>query len=116
MTCSIAPHPVTTSDRVAAALARLGDTADAVAATLTAAGITGRQCNNKICPVARYLRSECLILDSDRVVVESSFVALDDANLNIPRAVSDFIGLFDGGYFPGLIEPSTGPVAVIKAH
>ena len=126
MTCSIAtPPPPTTSDRIAAALARLGDTPDAVAATLTAAGITGAQCETGDCPVARYVRAECGIGLSCLVLAEANRVSIiatrDDGSIIatravVPSPVSDFIRMFDGGDYPALIAPSTGPAAVIQAH
>lgn len=86
-----------------AALAALGDTAEQVAATLTAAGCTGQRHEAYECPVYRWLQSRGLPVES----VVSNAVYLKDApykEIRLPGAVRCFVSRFDRGEFPGLVE------------
>jgi hypothetical protein len=93
------PDPTT---RAAALLAALGDTETQVAATLKAAGITGRRGECGACPIAVYLlRSDLGCYD---VAVDGSitmwFVGPDNIQhletVPMTDAVNDFVASFDG--------------------
>ncbi|MFB9832847.1 hypothetical protein [Actinoallomurus acaciae] len=87
----------------------LGHTADEVAATLRAAGITGKRRNGVQCPTALYARAKAKerVPSASRVGVwvgwEAIWVRICRADrkdlvcVERPQAVSDFIEAFDSG-------------------
>lgn len=89
------------------ALKRLGDSEDAVARALFAAGYHGVREDACACPVARYLIGcgfEGPCVDQTTIAVEGEEGApnfLEESE--IPIAIRDFIHSFDKGHYPLLI-------------
>ncbi len=82
-------------------LCDLGNTIDAVAAKLRAAGVKGLKMNARHCPVAAYLRSKGY--EDVRVGTTITTVGSLLAHQN-PPAVVGFINLFDHDAYPDLLE------------
>jgi hypothetical protein len=96
--------------RAADLLAALGDTETQVAATLKAAGITGRRGHCGACPIAVYvLKSDlgCYHVDVDGEAVFLWFTADDNVQhietVDLPDPVTDFITHFDLGRYDELV-------------
>lgn len=104
MTAPLPPVPVSPA-RVRALLAALGDTPEAVAATLLAGGHRGDPGSACGCPVAVYLRSEGV----EYAEVDGNSVAWDAESVLAPTAIGDFVVRFDGdddeGEWPELRIP-----------
>lgn len=82
-------------------LAALGRTADEVAATLAALGMTGSQIVADYCPVARYLHDHAKL---GWAAVSCASIAGDRfATFDTPGPVADFVRAFDRGAYPELI-------------
>lgn len=85
----------------------LGDTADKVADNLRARNIKGVQKSECGCPIARLLLKDPGIA---QVEVGAFYLTIypsgDDGivEIEVPRAVSDFIWYFDRGVFRDLVE------------
>lgn len=91
---------------IAIALLALGDTADRVAATLTAGGWHGERKECTRCPVAVFLSSRfpnCSIMVGD---IEARVATADGhyAQADLPDPVADFILDFDRGRYRELVE------------
>jgi len=80
-------------------LADLPTTSDGIAIKLAELGIQGRRGSSWKCPIAQYLgdgvavRPDKIVLDSDKWIC-----------LPVPEPVSEFIGKFDAGEYPELVE------------
>jgi len=83
--------------RLLQALSDLGNTMDAVAATLRTKGIKGRRRSTCSCPVAKYLLSLGFV-----GVTVGDEVWVGDTMQRTPEAVCEFIATFDGGGYPDL--------------
>jgi len=95
---------------LAQALAALPDTADGIAAHLTAQGIRGRRGSACTCPFASYLTSLGL---ADPVVSVLGIGALIDGKhrrVPIRSAALEFVRRFDGGEWPELVLDDTAEV------
>lgn len=85
-------------------MAELGDTPEAVAANLAAAGITGYRRSACDCPIAAYLEARVPAADA----VGGTTVCVDPGGdlpyeeVPVPPAVAEFIRRFDGGEWPAL--------------
>jgi hypothetical protein len=95
-----------------AKLAKLGDTPDAVAATLLAEGCRGKPAQSARCPVARYLQklgwSEVSVGLRDASIFDDGINEIGVNEIATPRfsrAVAEFIFGFDADEYPGLYEP-----------
>lgn len=98
------PAPDTVAGR---ALAALGETADAVAYALTAAGFTGKKISADRCPIGNYVRaSDPRITDVsvgvDAVRVWTGTPLGIPAPVALPDAVRTFLARFDAGDYHGL--------------
>jgi hypothetical protein len=86
----------------------LGETAEEVAANLQVKGIRGDVMNAKTCPVSQWLKAN----GADRVATSTYSIYLhnpqvgnglfNDSHVNTPKAVEEFIRMFDAGKFPAL--------------
>ena len=106
-------YPFTTED-VERALVDLGESVDAVAATLTTQGFKGEVDDCQRCPVAVYLLA--VVEELADVQVGDDFCALTGYRLidghpqamelraMVPDAVYDFIHDFDGHAYPELVR------------
>jgi len=101
----------TTARRVRYLLADLGDSPDAVAETLRAAGITGVREVGSACPVANWLHHQEPTLGDLEVSEEEVALLLSDDDepgdhfewVIQTDAVADFIVRFDHGHYPDLV-------------
>lgn len=95
-------------ERATKALAALGDTADEVARTLRALGVTGVPSRAQECVIARYLGAELsTVVRVDPVDV--SFWAVDSkgySRIETPQVILGFIRRFDRHEYPELISLS----------
>lgn len=85
-------------------LSDLGDTPDAIAATLEGNSITGTKGNSIGCPIANFLKK---VLGLDYVRVDPISIATRDDYFDydvIPLAVACFINRFDRDEYPQLEE------------
>ncbi|WP_433302281.1 hypothetical protein ACQP2F_08605 [Actinoplanes sp. CA-030573] len=112
----VMPVDVTDPARIAErALATLGSTPRAVAASLAAAGFTGRVESADDCPIARYLRATDPRLTA--VIVLGDGIQLDlpaeSVTIPIPDPVLWFVTRFDHADLPHLIDtsPQLDPLA-----
>lgn len=84
---------------IRASLASLGETADEMAASLRAAGITGIRENGEACPLAVYLRREGFRdLNVTRAQIEDArarFGVEGRWRMDTPPPAEEFIGRFD---------------------
>lgn len=102
---------ISTDEELVALLASLGNSADAVADTLYAAGVRGKPDDATCCPVANWLSQEaglepyveregvCLYLDIDQ-----DFEVQPQLRADTPPAVAEFIQRFDHDGYPELDE------------
>jgi hypothetical protein len=75
---------------------------DDIAAMLLALGIKGRVGDALACPLANFFR---LFSQGERVAVDSScFVEVGDQWFEAPDVVDAFLGMFDEGLYPELVE------------
>lgn len=87
----------------------LGDTADVVARSLTAAGITGIRGRASACPIAVYLTTrlpeveEACVSSDLEMRIELWLAGGGDVALEMPCAVSLFVTAFDLGRFDSLV-------------
>ncbi len=90
--------------RIEDLLRQLGGTADEVAASLRASGVTGVRGEAQCCPVANYVRS-CAPADA-RILAGTAWLcvrrATQHVHMDMPRAVAAFIGSFDAFGYPDL--------------
>lgn len=97
----------TPCDLVAVELARLGDTAAAVAASLRAAGAVGPRGSHVFCPLAVYLyrvTGSCLQVDNNQVWLVDENGDMSNANrIWLPYGVREFVVAFDNGYYSELL-------------
>jgi hypothetical protein len=96
-----------TAGHVKVAVAALGDTPDAIAAALSAAGATGRRESSSHCPVAAYLLADC-VPPGTSVSVGTLLITLTPpvgrpAFVRTPGPVHAFLTAFDSGAYPHLI-------------
>lgn len=93
----------TPCDLVAVELARLGDTAAAVASSLHAAGATGSRGQAILCPLAMYISR----VTGHDCQATSYFIHLADQPGNdtvpLPDGVREFVVAFDNGYYSELL-------------
>ena len=103
-------------DRTGVLLARLGDTEDAVAASLRQAGVRGHRGDACACPVAVFLRRRGVPVEEvqpdwfDGSVVRFERFPVDGRwhepkPAHLPSAVRKFARAFDGGAYPDLELP-----------
>ncbi len=93
------------ADEVDAALAALGDDVEAVADALTVSGVRGLVGDPEQCPVARWLRGRFPALGPVRVMPDRwRAVSGPWPSGAIPWAVRMFIGRFDAGMYPTLVD------------
>lgn len=82
-------------------LAALGDTPDAVADQLRALGIKGGQSDYCGCPIANYLLQSgaytCVFVAPSEILADADMV-------QTPMPIAAFIGRFDVGDYPDLID------------
>lgn len=91
----------------------LGETAEEVAANLQAKGIQGHALHARSCPISRFLKANGA--DGVATSPESVFLYptdgdgnakvdsdIDGITINQPKAIGDFICMFDNGKFPAL--------------
>src|SRR5262245_2352037 len=89
-------------------LASLGDTPDKVARSLRDKGIKGKQGSGSRCPIQRFLASVITIDQADvcvystQATVRSGYTGRVLAWVDLPKAVSVFLDLFD---WPGTDGP-----------
>lgn len=91
-------------------LAELGDTADAVAASLAAAQCRGWRGSSYRCPVANYLRTLGWSVPDVDAGVFAIYDGADETRIAegpLPSGVKEFIGRFDAGLYGDLIAPFT---------
>lgn len=85
-------------------LEELGDDADSIARNLAREGCKGFPGNGAECPVARYLKKKGF---SNPTVCITDIVVENNNNLIViqtPLGVEDFLGDFDQGVYPELVE------------
>ena len=96
-------------DKITESLVALGTTAEEVAASLLLHGIKGDLDSPFRCPIAIYLN---IVLNEGkdftdkgwvRPVVDAQDVTVGEVVLPTPKAIQDFISLFDECKFPFLI-------------
>jgi hypothetical protein len=80
-------------------LAELPNTPDEIAAFLTKHGITGRRGSCYRCPFANYL-GHGVAVKPDKIILNID----TDQYMAVPEPVSEFIGRFDQGNYPELVE------------
>jgi len=98
--------PEELADHVMDLLAGLGDTPDAIAARLAAAGITGTLSDASCCPIAAWLRRVEPGLDLAAVLGDVIYLRTGtgvETTVTTPDAVNEFTALFDTGRYPSLI-------------
>lgn len=86
------------------ALQELGDSPGDIAAALEERGIKGKIGNKKHCPIAKYINKR---IGKDLVEVYSGYLKNTDSQCLdpvTPKAVSEFIKLFDKNSYPNLVE------------
>lgn len=98
-------------DAVTASLDSLGDTSDAVAATLGAAGLRGTRADSEDCAIARFVKTIHTIASSGyRAETGGEMTRIyDEVNevvhqVQHPSVVREFISKFDGMQYPHLID------------
>jgi hypothetical protein len=100
---------VDTDEALAALLASLGDTPDQIAATLTAAEITGHPGQAGRCPIANWIRATCGNNDWAPLVSNDTVdLHIDDDTMfraATPAPVDVFITRFDADMYPTLEAP-----------
>ncbi|MEV6601354.1 hypothetical protein AB0M36_31545 [Actinoplanes sp. NPDC051346] len=99
------PAPDVIAER---ALVALGETADAVAAALTAAGFAGFPITADRCPIGNYVRASDVRITGvsvglDAVRVWTATTHGIPAPVALPDAVRTFLGRFDARRYPDLI-------------
>ncbi len=86
--------------RIAKSLARLGNSAEGIAESLTSRRIHGTRSGGS-CPVARYLRREfedaSISVRADRIVTPTDVIPLS-------RGMQTFIARFDAKMYPDILE------------
>lgn len=88
---------------VAVALAHLGGDCDEVISILKHKGCRGVPLSGRACPVARYLHNE--IGTWYEVYPDGVYkVRSGERVADVPGCVAEFIGLFDSGEVPELVE------------
>lgn len=106
-TRSHALHAAVIKDSAAAWLDRLGDSRDAVAATLADAGITGPVYDCTACPIAAWMEQGGYRHPSagtSHVFVDTGDPEADCVSIPTPDPVARFILGFDGRMYPNLIK------------
>ena len=99
-----------TTTNLSALLASLGDTPDAVAATLTAAGVKGGKRKPCDCPVSNHITAQtgrpCAVGDLVCWLypVGKSGDYWNAVKVRAPLAVTKFVAEFDAGAYPELVE------------
>lgn len=107
-------------ERIEVMLAGLGDTADAVADSLRAKGITGLRDNGCNCPIARLIQDE--VPEAARPAAEWDdqtgmwFVGLAHirtpaGDIDVSPPIAEFIEVFDNGRGGTAFEPGEYPYA-----
>lgn len=89
-------------ERVAAALAALGDSSDAVAETLEREGCEGIRNKEDACPVYLYLSKQFPMTAVDTEAAWFQPAEEDEQPVPLPEPVALFIGRFDKGAFDSL--------------
>lgn len=102
------PHGTVTAAELAAALAALGGTPDAVAATLRAAGVTGEPSCPRRCVVAEWLRVRLGLYG--RPSVGRHVASVGVVTVRHPAALLEFLRRFDRGDYPDLLARVGGNV------
>lgn len=106
------PQRAAVRRQTAALLASLGDSASAVAATLTDAGVRGSPANARECAVAVYLgavisvdtRVRSVKVCKSEVLVERTGLWRRSVIVALPAPVRDFIVAFDAQHYPALLR------------
>lgn len=96
--------PATLTEQITTKLAALGNSANAVATSLEAAGITGRRGSATSCPIANYLGHAGLGIDRAYVGCLNIDVRVGSQPVSVPppAGAADFIRAFDRGEFADL--------------
>lgn len=95
------------------ALAELPDTADGIAAYLIEQECRGRRRNARCCPVANYLTGtgEFFDADVDPALIDALIEGDQEARVETPAHIAEFIKRFDDGEWPELVdEPEVADV------
>ena len=83
------------------ALSWLGETVEEIAEGLRARKIQGRKSDADSCPLANYLS---IFWPDSRICVGGRVLFIDDVQFTGQDALGEFVGRFDSGMLPDLVE------------
>lgn len=102
----IAMPPEITEANILAALAELGETPEAIAATLQSRGIVGMPGDDNQCALARamdayFARPSFAVAERGPWVIANDQI---DLEVELPKPYAEFVKRFDDREFPALVE------------